>query len=86
MEPLAWDSLLLLLFISLICGWLSGLVTQGGGYGVPINIAIATFGAFSGFYLLRVANAGTPSSVLGATAAATSGALLLLFLVGLLRR
>jgi uncharacterized membrane protein YeaQ/YmgE (transglycosylase-associated protein family) len=86
MEPLALNSFILLLFVGLASGWLSGLVTQGGGFGIPVNIAIGTGGAFFGFYILRAANAGTPSSLLGAIAAATSGALLLLFLVGLLRR
>lgn len=86
MQPIGPDTVLLLLLVSLIAGWMSGIVTQGGGFGIKINIVISAMGALAGFYLLRAVKGGAPLGMAAAFAAATSGSLLLLFIVGLLRR
>ena len=86
MGPIEMQALIALIIVGLIAGWLAGLITQGGGFGLVGNIVIGIIGAFIGFYLLPYLHVPLPSSLVGTILAATLGAVILLFIVGLLRR
>jgi uncharacterized membrane protein YeaQ/YmgE (transglycosylase-associated protein family) len=78
-------SLIAFLLIGLVAGWLAGLIMKGGGFGLIGNLVVGVIGAFVGgfvFSLLGVSAGG----LLGAIVTATVGAVVLLFIVGLVKR
>jgi uncharacterized membrane protein YeaQ/YmgE (transglycosylase-associated protein family) len=83
MSALAWENLLVLLLVAVVCGWLAGIVTKGSGFGLIGNIAVAMAGALIGVYLFGAVGVGGP---LGAVAVGMLGAFSLLALIGRLRR
>ncbi len=82
LEP---ESFLMWIIIGAIAGWLTGLLVKGYGYGLVGNIIIGILG--SGVAGLLAPRLGLyTESTGGNIVAATVGALILLFLVGLVRR
>ena len=45
------ESLLVIIFVGIIAGWLAGLIMRGGGYGVIGDIVLGILGAFAGGWL-----------------------------------
>jgi uncharacterized membrane protein YeaQ/YmgE (transglycosylase-associated protein family) len=77
--------LIMTLVIGGIAGWLAGNILKGGGFGLLINIILGIVGAFIGnfaFGMLGIAAGGW----IGQLVAATIGALILLFVVGLFKK
>ena len=82
---LAPESVLAWIVIGGIAGWLAGLLVKGYGFGLIGNIVIGILGAgIAGILAPRLGlyTASTGGNIV----AATIGALILLFLVGLVRR
>ncbi|HEY5829167.1 MAG TPA: GlsB/YeaQ/YmgE family stress response membrane protein [Hyphomicrobiaceae bacterium] len=82
---LAPESVLAWIIIGAIAGWLAGLLVKGYGFGLIGNIVIGILGAgIAGILAPRLGlyTASTGSNIV----AATLGALILLFLIGLVRR
>src|SRR5262249_37954222 len=80
------ESIVVMIIIGAIAGWLAGKLVQGFGFGLIWNIVIGIIGAFIGVALLTQLT-GTPfSGFFGSIVNATIGALVLLFIVGLVRR
>ena len=48
------DSLLILLIIGAVTGWLAGRLMTGGGYGLPGNIVVGIIGGIVGGFLCRL--------------------------------
>src|SRR4029079_2925479 len=83
--PMDAQSLILLLIIGAIAGWLAGVLVKGYGFGLIGNIIIGILGA--GLAGLLAPRLGLyTESLLGNIVAATLGALVLLLIVGLVRR
>ena len=80
------ESLLIILLIGAIAGWLAGLIVQGTGFGLIADIAIGIIGAFIGSWLLPRLGIHLGAGIVAATTAATIGALVLLLLLGLFAR
>jgi len=78
--------LLLWLFIGGVAGWLAGLLVKGYGIGVIGNIIVGIVGSFIGGWLFGYLGISTGGGILGAIIGATIGAVILLSLVGLVRR
>jgi uncharacterized membrane protein YeaQ/YmgE (transglycosylase-associated protein family) len=81
------QSLIVILIIGLIAGWLAGQIMKGGGYGVIGDIVVGVIGAFIGSWLwsvLRLPSLGP--WLVTAIIAATIGACILLFLLRLIKR
>ena len=51
------ESLLVILLVGLIAGWLAGKVVAGGGFGIVADIAIGIVGALIGSALFLVGSA-----------------------------
>ncbi len=85
---MALESIIILAVIGLVAGFLAGLIMRGGGFGVIGNIIVGILGAFIASFLfprLGVAiSTGTP--LVDAIVVATIGAVILLFIIGLIRR
>jgi uncharacterized membrane protein YeaQ/YmgE (transglycosylase-associated protein family) len=84
---MATNSIIVILVIGLIAGWLAGKVMGGGGFGLIGDIVIGVIGAFIGGWLWTTLHL----PVLGpwwltAIVSAVVGACILLFLIRLVRR
>jgi uncharacterized membrane protein YeaQ/YmgE (transglycosylase-associated protein family) len=82
---LAPQSILAWIVIGAIAGWLAGVLVKGYGYGVFGNIVIGILGA--GVAGLLAPSLGLQTESMGGNIVASLlGALVLLFLVGLVRK
>lgn len=71
--------------VGIIAGWLAGQIMKGRGFGLIGNLVVGILGAMLGgwlFGILGLSAYGTIGSIL----MATFGAVVLLFLVGLLKK
>jgi len=82
LEPM---SLLGWLVIGIIAGWLAGKIVEGYGFGFVGNLVVGIVGAYIGGYILPRLGI-VPESTLGNLMAATLGAVVLLVIIGLLKR
>jgi uncharacterized membrane protein YeaQ/YmgE (transglycosylase-associated protein family) len=76
---------LIFLAIGAVAGWLAGVILKGGGFGLLVNIVVGILGAIVGgfvFGLLGISAGG----IIGSIITATVGAVLLLFIVGLIKK
>jgi uncharacterized membrane protein YeaQ/YmgE (transglycosylase-associated protein family) len=78
-------SLILFLAIGLLAGWLAGNIMKGRGFGLLGNLAVGVIGSFVGGLLFRLIGLG-PTNIVGSLIAAVVGAVVLLYLVGLLKK
>jgi len=80
-------SLLILLLIGAIAGWLAGLLMRGRGLGLVGNIVVGILGAFVGSWLLGgVLGIAIGGGLLAAIINATIGAVIVLAVIGVLKR
>ena len=82
LEP---QSVIAWIVIGAIAGWLAGQLVKGYGFGLLGNIVVGILGAGIAGILARSLNLYTASTA-GNIIAATLGAVILLVLVGLIRR
>ncbi len=81
MDPVA---IVVMLAIGAVAGWLAGQIMSGGGFGLVGNIIVGILGAlvagllFPGFLPL--------GGLIGQIISATLGAVILLFIIGLVKR
>ncbi len=81
------NSIIVILIIGLIAGWLAGRIMQGGGFGLIGDIIVGIIGAFVGTWLwgfLRLPMIG--NFWINAIIVATVGACVVLFVIGLIKR
>ena len=82
------QSILILIVVGVVAGWLAGSIVRGYGFGLVGNLVVGVVGAFLATWLLPkiglVFSLGSP--IVTAIAYATIGAVVLLLLVGLVRR
>ena len=79
-------SLIIFLLVGLVAGWLAGKIVRGFGFGLVWDIVIGIIGAFIGVWLLTRLGIVPFAGFLGSIVNATIGAIVLLFIVGLVRR
>ena len=77
--------LLWFLLIGLVAGWLAGQLMKGGGYGLIGDMVLGVIGAFIGGWLFGAIGMGA-SGLIGRLITATVGAVVLLFLIRLIKR
>ena len=77
--------LLWFLLIGILAGWLAGQLMRGGGYGLVGDLVIGVIGAFLGGWLLG-ALGFRAGGLIGSLVTATIGAIVLLFLIRLIKR
>jgi uncharacterized membrane protein YeaQ/YmgE (transglycosylase-associated protein family) len=83
--PIDLQSLIILLIIGAIAGWLAGLIVKGYGFGLIGNIVVGVVGAFIGQYLFPMFGLWG-ADIVGLIISATLGAIILLIIIGLARR
>ena len=80
------ESLLIFLVIGALAGWLAGVIVKGYGLGLIGNIVVGVIGSFIGGWLFARFHIMTGGGFIGALVGATVGAVILLFLIRLVRR
>ena len=83
MDP---TSLIIFLIIGAVAGWLAGLIVKGFGLGLIGNVVVGIIGAFIAGWLLPKAGISIAQGVVGAIIHATIGAVILLFVIKLVKR
>jgi uncharacterized membrane protein YeaQ/YmgE (transglycosylase-associated protein family) len=79
------DSLLVILFVGLVAGWLAGQIVQGTGLGIVGDLIVGILGAFIGSWLLPQLGIHLGTGLISAIVNAAVGAILLLLIVRLFR-
>jgi uncharacterized membrane protein YeaQ/YmgE (transglycosylase-associated protein family) len=74
------------LVIGGIAGWIAGLILKGGGFGILGNIIVGILGALLGGWLFKLLNISIGGEWVGPIVMATVGALVLLFLIGMIKK
>jgi uncharacterized membrane protein YeaQ/YmgE (transglycosylase-associated protein family) len=81
------ESLVILLIVGAIAGWAAGQIVKGYGFGLVGNIIVGVIGAFiAGWLLPRLGVHIGGGPLLGQIISAIIGAVILLFILGLVRR
>jgi len=78
-------ALLVFFVIGAIAGWIAGLLMKGKGFGLAGNVVIGIIGALVGGFLFSLFGIHV-GGFLGAILMATIGAVLLLWVIGLIRK
>ena len=79
------ESLLIILGVGLIAGWLAGQIVQGTGFGIVGDLIIGIVGAFIGSWVFPQLGIHLGSGIIAAVINATIGALILLLIIRLVR-
>jgi uncharacterized membrane protein YeaQ/YmgE (transglycosylase-associated protein family) len=78
--------LLVFLLVGAIAGWLAGLIVRGFGFGLIGNIVVGIIGALVAGYLFPRLGIGLPAGMIGEILSAVVGAVIVLVIIGLIRR
>ena len=76
----------LLFLLNSVLGWLAGLVVRGYGFGLIGNIVVGIIGALIAGFLFPRLGIGLPLGMIGEILSAAIGAVILLVIIGLIRR
>ena len=80
------EAILIIAIIGAIAGWLAGLIVKGYGFGLLGNIVVGIVGAFIAGLLFPRLGLNIGTGIVGSIIHATLGAVILLFLIKLVKR
>lgn len=80
------ESLLIILLVGGIAGWLAGLVMRGRGLGIVGNIIVGIVGAFVGGWLFGILGISLLGGLIGSILQAFIGAVVLLAVIGVIKK
>jgi len=83
---MALEAIIIILIVGAVAGWLAGLIVRGMGFGLIGNIIVGIVGAFIAGWLLPRLGISIGGGILGSIINATIGAVILLLILGLIRR
>lgn len=78
-------SIVWFLIIGAVAGWLAGLIMKGPGFGLMVNILVGCVGAILGGWIFSKLGFSY-EGLIGSLITALVGALLLLFIFGLIKK
>jgi uncharacterized membrane protein YeaQ/YmgE (transglycosylase-associated protein family) len=78
--------IIIFLLIGAVAGWLAGLVVRGYGFGLIGNIVVGIVGALIAGWLFPRLGIGLTAGTIGQIISAVIGAVILLVIIGLVRR
>jgi uncharacterized membrane protein YeaQ/YmgE (transglycosylase-associated protein family) len=78
-------SLAIHLTLGAVSGWLAARIMRGGGFGLAGNIVVGMVGAAVGGYVFSQFGISVGSGLAGSVITATAGAMILLFLIRLIK-
>jgi uncharacterized membrane protein YeaQ/YmgE (transglycosylase-associated protein family) len=74
------------IIIGIIAGWLAGKIMRGVGFGLLGDLVIGVIGALLGGFIFGQLGISTGAGFFGSLITATIGAIILLFLIRLIKR
>ena len=77
------ESLLVIIIVGIVAGWLAGLIVQGGGMGIVYDLVVGIIGAFIGNWVVAHFHVHLASGIVGEIINATIGAIILLLILRL---
>lgn len=80
------ESFIIFLLIGAVAGWLAGVITKGGGFGLVGNIVVGVVGAFVAGWLLPQIGLHLGAGIVGAIINAAIGGVIVLVVLSLIRR
>jgi uncharacterized membrane protein YeaQ/YmgE (transglycosylase-associated protein family) len=80
------QGLIVFLLIGAVAGWLAGIIMKGFGFGLIGNMVVGIVGAFVAGLVLPMVGVSIGGGIVGSIIHATIGAVILLFLIGLVRK
>jgi len=83
---LSTESLLVILFVGIVAGWLAGKVVRGSGFGLLGDLVIGVVGAFIASLLFPRLGIQLGTGIISEIVFSALGAIILLLIVGLFRR
>ncbi len=78
------ESLIVIIIVGIIAGWLAGNIVRFGGYGLIGDLIVGVIGAFIGDWLLPQLGIHLGAGIVALVANATLGAIVLLILLRLI--
>ncbi len=78
-------SILIVLLVGAVAGWLAGVIMKGSGFGLVGDIIIGLVGGLIGGWLLPMIGINF-GGIIGAIIMAVIGAIILIFIIKLVRR
>jgi uncharacterized membrane protein YeaQ/YmgE (transglycosylase-associated protein family) len=79
------ESILVILFVGIVAGWLAGKVVRGAGFGLLGDLLVGIVGAFIASWLFPRFGIHLGTGIISAIIYSALGAILLLLVVGLIR-
>ena len=79
-------SIIIFIIIGAVAGWLAGMIMKGKGFGLVGNIIVGIVGAFIGGFLFDLLNISIGGQWLGPIIVATLGAIILIYIAGLIKK
>jgi len=79
------QSLIVFLIIGVVAGFLAGKIMKGGGFGLVGDLVLGVIGAFVGGWVFGMLGF-LPVGMIGTLISATAGAVLLLFVIRLIKK
>lgn len=80
------QSLIVILIVGGVAGWLAGLIVKGYGYGIIGNIVVGIVGALVAGWVFPMLGLGFGGGIVASILHATVGAVIVLFLIRLIKR
>ena len=80
------ESLLVILFVGLVAGWLAGQIVRGTGFGIVGDIIVGLIGAFIGGLLANLLIPDANFGLIGSIIVAIIGAVILIWILRLVTR
>lgn len=79
------ESLIVIILVGIVAGWLAGQIVRGAGFGLIGDMAVGIVGAFIGEWLLPRLHIHLGTGTVAAIINATIGAIVLLLILRLVR-
>jgi len=80
-----FTGIIIFIIVGVLAGWLAGLIWKRRGFGFPGNLALGVVGSFLGGYLFGLFDVHFRGFI-GSTVSALIGALILLYVVSLIKK
>jgi len=80
------EAVIITLIIGAVAGWLAGMIVKGVGFGLIGNIIVGIVGAFIASWLLPYLHIVIGGGIIASIINATIGAVVLLVIIGLVKR
>jgi uncharacterized membrane protein YeaQ/YmgE (transglycosylase-associated protein family) len=80
------ESLIIFLIIGAVAGWLAGMIVKGFGFGLIGNCLVGIVGAFIAGFLLPLLGIAIGGGIIAAIINATIGAVILLVIIGFVKK